>query len=146
MAAAAEKLTKCQETIFLLGKQLNALHPQSEVTGSQFSEQSQRDQALPGDEPTTSWMNLQESDQAEMDTVTSVNAHRMNTDSHIDLYSSPSSPSNADRNPLKSPVNSKNPKHRSTKSSSSSLSSTPTPEKHTGAFSRFFSSKFKNGH
>lgn len=143
LAAAAEKLAECQETIFLLGKQLKSFRPQSEFMGSPFSERSQRDECFTEDEPTISGMNLQESYQNELEGAVSGNTHRVGGESSIDMSNSPCSPSDADANLLRSPVNSKNPKHRSTGSFSSS--STPTPEKHQRGFSRFFSSKGKNG-
>ncbi|XP_015902959.3 filament-like plant protein 4 isoform X1 [Ziziphus jujuba] len=146
LAAAAEKLAECQETIFLLGKQLKSFRPQPEFMGSPFSERSHRDESFPEDEPTTSGMNLQESEQTEMESGVSANAYRVGAESPMDLYNSPCSPSDADANLLRSPVNSKNPKHRTTKSVSSSSSSAPSSEKHQRGFSRFFSSKAKNGH
>lgn len=144
---AAEKLAECQETIFLLGKQLNSLRPQTEPMGSPYSERSQRGEGFAEDEPTTSGMNLQDLDLAEIDTAASANLQRAGAESPLDLYTSPCSPSDTEANHiLRSPVSSKHPKHRPTKSSSSSSSSAPTPEKHQRGFSRFFSSKTKNGH
>lgn len=144
-AAAAEKLAECQETIFLLGKKLKNLRPQSEIMGSPYSERSQKGEGLNEDEPTTSGMNLPESDQAELESVTSANLNRVGAESLIDVYSAPLSPSDAEPSILKSPINSKNPRHKSPKSGSLSSSSAPTPEKHSRGFSRFFSSKGKNG-
>ncbi|KAJ7957852.1 Filament-like plant protein 4 [Quillaja saponaria] len=61
IAAAAEKLAECQETIFLLGKQLNSLHPQAEVMGFPYGEKSQEDGDFVDDERNTiSDMNLRE--------------------------------------------------------------------------------------
>ncbi|CAN1323088.1 Filament-like plant protein 4 [Linum perenne] len=140
LAAAAEKLAECQETIFLLGKQLKSLHPQTESPGSSpHREMSQ----IGEDETTTSDTNFKGSDQQEtMDTTTTSPAPH----SPIHLYSHPSSPSNSETNFLRSPVNSKYQKHRPTKSISSASSSTLTPEKPGRGFSRFFSSKGnKNG-
>lgn len=145
LTAAAEKLAECQETIFLLGKQLKALRPQTEVMGSPFSERSQRGEGFADDEPTTSGMNLQDFDQAEMNTSVSTNLHRTGGESPVDLYNQPCSPSDTEGSLSKSPNNSKNPKHRSTKSTSSSSSLVATPEKHQRGFSRFFSSKGRNG-
>ncbi|XP_021902409.1 filament-like plant protein 4 [Carica papaya] len=143
LAAAAEKLAECQETIFLLGKQLKALRPQTEQIGSSpFSERSQRGE----DEPSISGTNLQELDQAEIDTATSSNVQRVGAESP-NFCNSPCSPSDTEANNLmKSPISSNHPKHRSTKSTSSSSSSAPTPEKHSRGFSRFFSSKGRSGH
>lgn len=147
LAAAAEKLTECQETIFLLGKQLKNLRPQSEFMASPHSERSQKGKGLNEDEPTTSGMNLPESEQAELETATSTKLNQVGAESPIDVYSAPLSPSDTESNILRSPINSKNPRLKSPKSgSSSSSSSAPTPEKHSRGFSRFFSSKGKNGH
>ncbi|KAK9269899.1 hypothetical protein L1049_025472 [Liquidambar formosana] len=147
LVAAAEKLAECQETIFLLGRQLKALRPQTELMGSPYSERSQKDECFTEDEPTTSGLNLQDFDQAEMDTASSPIVHRTGGESPMDLYNSPCSPSDTEANlHLRSPISSKHPKHRPTKSGSSSSSSAPTPEKQSRGFSRFFSSKGKNGH
>ncbi|XP_073224562.1 filament-like plant protein 4 isoform X2 [Cicer arietinum] len=64
LAAAAEKLAECQETIFLLGKQLNALHPQSEPIESPYTKINPKVEGfVPRNEPTTtSSPNLQEVD------------------------------------------------------------------------------------
>ncbi|OIT36772.1 PREDICTED: filament-like plant protein 4 [Nicotiana attenuata] len=131
LAAAAEKLAECQETIFLLGKQLNSLRPQTEFMGSPYVDRSLKGEGF-REEPTTTSMNLHENDLAESPPV--------------DIYNVPYSPSDSDlNNPLRSPISSKSPKHRPTKSGSSS-SSGPTPEKQARGFSRFFSSKGKNGY
>ena len=145
MAAAAERLAECQETILLLGKQLKSLRPQSEVIGSPYSERRPKGEFLPGEPATAS---LQEFDHAETDSVTSANAqpHRVGAESPLDLYTSPCSPSENEASINKSPINSKHPKHRPTKSTSSSSTSAPTPEKSSRGFSRFFSSKGRNGH
>ncbi|XP_031270181.1 filament-like plant protein 4 [Pistacia vera] len=146
LTAAAEKLAECQETIFLLGKQLNSLRPQPELMGSPYSQRSQKGEGLPEDEPTSSSMNFQDLDQAETDTAVSANMLRVGGESPLHTYSSPCSPSENEPNINRSPINPKHPKHRPTKSSSSSSSSAPTPEKQSRGFSRFFSSKGKNGH
>uniref|UniRef100_A0A5B7ABC4 Putative filament-like plant protein 4 isoform X1 n=1 Tax=Davidia involucrata TaxID=16924 RepID=A0A5B7ABC4_DAVIN len=147
IAAAAEKLAECQESIFLLGKQLKALHPQTEFMGSPYSERSHKGEGCTEEEPTTSGMNLQDFDQAEIDSATSTNLQRVGGESPMDLYNSPFSPSDTEANTLlRSPISSKHLKHQPTNSGSSSSSSAPTPEKHSRGFSRFFSSKGKNGH
>ncbi|KAL2318843.1 hypothetical protein Fmac_032719 [Flemingia macrophylla] len=139
LAAAAEKLAECQETIFLLGKQLKALHPQTEPIGSPYS----KAEGFTELEPYNRSPNLQ--DHSEMDSATSAFVQRPGGESPIDfanaLYSPPHNESNFQSI---SPV--QNPNHRPMKSTSSSASSTPTPEKHTRGFSRFFSSKGKNSH
>lgn len=143
LTAAAEKLAECQETIFLLSKQLKTFRPQSDFMGSPISERSQRGEGLNEEEPTTSGMNLQDLDHVDMDTATSTNLQRLGSASPSDLYNAPFSSSDNEGNLLRSPV-SKNATHRPTKSGSST-SSTPTPEKQSRGFSRFFSSKGKTG-
>lgn len=142
MAAAAEKLAECQETIFLLGKQLKALRPQTEPTGSPHGERSHKDEGL-DEEPTISGMNLQEIDPPEPDAAKSLGLYRVGSESPVDTYNAPFSPDSEANNPLRSPTGSKTSKHRPSKSGSSSSSSTPTPEKHSRGLSRFFSSKGK---
>ncbi|RZB70192.1 filament-like plant protein 4 [Glycine soja] len=137
LAAAAEKLAECQETIFLLGKQLKSLHPQTEPMGSPYSKAEGFTECEPNS-PTFQ-------DQAEMDSASSAFVQRLGGESPLHFSNSLYSPSDNESNfPAISSV--QNPNHRPTKSTSSSASSTPTPEKHTRGFSRFFSSKGKNGH
>ncbi|GMH03252.1 hypothetical protein Nepgr_005091 [Nepenthes gracilis] len=147
LTAAAEKLAECQETIFLLGKQLKALHPQTEFTGSPFSERSEKAEGLFEEEPTAGGMIEQDSSRADTETATSTNLQRADANSPMDIDRGPFSPSDTELNGLlRSPVSSNNPGHRPTKSVSSSASLTPTPEKHSRGFSRFFSPKGKNSH
>lgn len=137
MAAAAEKLAECQETIFLLGKQLKSMHPQTEPMGPPYS----KAEGFAEREPNSP--NFQ--DQAEMDSASSAFVQRLGGESPLHFSNSLYSPSDNESNfPAISSV--QNPNHRPTKSTSSSASSTPTPEKHNRGFSRFFSSKGKNGH
>ncbi|KAI3817004.1 hypothetical protein L1987_10790 [Smallanthus sonchifolius] len=127
LAAAAEKLAECQETILLLGKQLNGMRPQTEFMGSPLSQKGQTfvEEEVQEDEEltTSSGMNLQ-----------------VGNESPIHLDNHQFSPDSEANNLLKSPIRSK---HRPTKSGSSSSSSNPTPEKNTRGFSRFFSAKAK---
>ncbi|KAJ0954598.1 putative transcription factor bZIP family [Helianthus annuus] len=119
----AEKLAVCQETIFLLGKQLNGMRPQPEITGSPISQTFAEEEVQEDEEVTTSsGMNLQAGNESPID-----NHHFSPSDSEAN-------------NLLRSPIASK---HRPTKSGSSSSSSNPTPEKNTRGFSRFFSAKAK---
>ncbi|GAU24995.1 hypothetical protein TSUD_312300 [Trifolium subterraneum] len=139
LAAAAEKLAECQETIFLLGKQLNAIHPQSQPIESPYNNTSPN---------TTSSSNLQEVGQLEMDTATSPFVQRLSSDSPLHFSNGLFVPSDNDSNVLArspAPLPKSKPKHRPTKSASSSTSSATTPEKQRG-FSRFFSSKGKPGY
>ncbi|ESW32675.1 hypothetical protein PHAVU_001G008000 [Phaseolus vulgaris] len=148
LTAAAEKLAECQETIFLLGKQFKALHPQTEPMGSPcskaegFTMGSPYSKAEGFTEREPNSPSLQ--DQAEIDSANSAFVQRLGGDSPLHFTNSLYSPSdNESIFPAISSV--QNPNHRPTKSSSSSASSTPTPDKHRG-FSRFFSSKGKHGH
>ncbi|GAA0155163.1 hypothetical protein LIER_12949 [Lithospermum erythrorhizon] len=141
LTAAVEKLAECQDTIYLLSKQLKSLRPQTEVTGSPIG-RSQHS----GEDPTISGLHIQESDAAEMDTATSGDLQRLGSESPSDLYNAQFSPSDPEaNNESRSPTSSKHQKHRSTKSSTSIASSILTPEKHSRGFSRFFSSKAKSG-
>ncbi|XP_047321523.1 filament-like plant protein 4 [Impatiens glandulifera] len=124
LAAAEEKLAECQETIFLLGKQLKTMRPpppRDYYIGSPFSERSHKHDSLSEEEPTISDTNLHDFDQTDIDT-----------------FNSPCSPSHATTEkiitPLRSPV--KNLPITTTVKSGSS-----TPEKQSRGFSRFFSSK-----
>lgn len=124
---------------------MKALHPQAEQIGFPYSERSPKAEGFAEDEPTTSSPNLQELDQAEMDNATSAYLRKLGGGSPMHFSNTLCSPSDNETNlPDRSPV--KPPKHRPTKSTSSSASSTPTPEKHARGFSRFFSSKGKSGH
>ncbi|XP_038716763.1 filament-like plant protein 4 isoform X2 [Tripterygium wilfordii] len=135
IASATEKLAECQETIFLLGKHLKSLRPQTKLIGSPHNESSQRGEGFTEEEPTSSGMKLQDFDQAEMETPASPNLQRVGAESPI--YSRNQSDTEVDL--LRSLTSSKHPIHRS------SGSSTPTPEKQSRGFKRFFSSNGKNG-
>ncbi|CAN4093960.1 unnamed protein product [Withania somnifera] len=142
LTAAAEKLAECQETIFLLGRQLNSLRPQAEFMGSPYMDRSSKGEAF-REEPTITSMNIYDNDLAEMDSASSVKA---TCESPVDIYNVSYGPSDAEvNNPLRSPISSNSPKHRPTKSGSSS-SSGPTPEKQSRGFSRFFSAKGKTAY
>ncbi|CAA2993578.1 Hypothetical predicted protein [Olea europaea subsp. europaea] len=145
LAAAAEKLAECQETIFLLGKQLKTLRPQSESVASPLNGRSGKGEDLNEEEPTISGSNLQDTDQNEIDTGSSINLQRAGSESPLERNSMFSSSDTEANNLLRSPVSSKHPKHGPTMSGSSSSSSTPTPEKHSRGFSRFFTSKGNSG-
>lgn len=135
LAAAAEKLAECQETIFLLDKQLKAMRPRTDSLGSPNSGRIQKGEFTIED-PIVSGMNLPDRDSSEIDTASSFHILEAGSES-FDSFDYPMSPS-------RSPV-SKHYKHLPTNSGSSSGSSTPTPDKQTRGLSRFFSSKLKNG-
>ncbi|KAK7280733.1 hypothetical protein RJT34_25800 [Clitoria ternatea] len=138
LTAAAEKLAECQETIYLLGKQLKALTPQTEPMGSPYS----KVEGFTEHEPSTNSPNLQDQTE-EIDSATSGFVQRLGGESPLHFSSSLYSPDNESNFQTISAV--QHPNHRPTKSTSSSASSTPTPEKHGRGFSRFFSSKGKTG-
>ncbi|RDY11675.1 Filament-like plant protein 4, partial [Mucuna pruriens] len=149
LTAAAEKLAECQETIFLLGKQLNALRPQTEPNDSSYSKINPKDDGFTEDEPTTDSLKYQEFGQLEMDNATSAFVQRLSSESPLHFSNSLFSPSDSESTlPARSPVqhSKSKPKHRPTKSASSSASTATTPEKHARGFSRFFSPKGKSGH
>nr|GLL18132.1 filament-like plant protein 4 [Ipomoea trifida] len=142
LAAAAEKLAECQETIFLLGKQLKSLRPQAEFMGSPQSPRSQKGGEGLNEEPTISGLSLHDADLTKIETAASPN-RKLNLESQMELYEARFSPSDSEsNNPLRSPVSSK---HRPTRSSIPYPASAQTPEKHSRGFSRFFSSKGKSG-
>ncbi|KAL8098424.1 hypothetical protein AgCh_031253 [Apium graveolens] len=149
LTAAAEKLAECQETIFVLGKQLKLMHPNPEFSGSFSRDKSQKNiEKFTKDEPTTNSMNLHGFNINDLDTATSADVHQPGGESPMYVYDTPFSPSDFEaNNQLRSPISSKNSQHRSAKSgSSTSSSSTPTPEKNSRGFSRFFSTKSRNDH
>lgn len=143
MASAAEKLAECQETIYLLGKQLKSLHPHTEPMGSRYGERPTENEGFAEHEPQSP--NLQDLDQVELDGASFAFMQRQDAGSPLHFSNNLYSPSDNDSNfQAISPV--QHPNHKPTKSTSSSASSTPTPEKHGRGFSRFFSSKGKTGH
>lgn len=141
MSAAAEKLAECEETIFLLGKQLKALHPHSDSLNFASKNRTQKIEASIEEEPSINGTIFADHHSYGMDAAGSFYLNRAGSESPSDIFDAQFSPSDSEAN---NPLRSNHPKHRSTKSSSSSSSSTPTPEKQTRGFSRFFSSKGKN--
>ncbi|RZC52042.1 hypothetical protein C5167_020466 [Papaver somniferum] len=130
IADATEKLAECQETILLLGRQLKAMRPSVELTGSMpYIEKHQMNEDL-----------MEDGDHTEVENI--VSPHRILSTEGCE---SPMNPSYTEANLLlRSPINSKHPPHQHSKTSSSS-SPGLTPEKNSRGFSRFFSSKSKNG-
>ncbi|CAN6886512.1 hypothetical protein Bca4012_071056 [Brassica carinata] len=113
LAAAAEKLQECQETILLLGKQLKSMCPPTEHVASSTSQEQTVNQEEDKEDATT-------------------NPQEFRTSSPSETPSMPT---------MRSPVGSKHRHTKSNPLSSSS--SGLTPEKHSRGFSRFFSSKAK---
>ena len=119
------------------------MRPQMESGGSLTKEMILKKDGIFTEDKLTSIMNMQDGNKSESDSFRS-NMHRAGSDS--DIFNTPLSPSFSEANNLsRSPITSKHyPKHRPTKSGSSS-SSNPTSEKHRG-ISRFFSTKTKIEH
>lgn len=149
LAAATEKLAECQETIFLLGKQLNALCPQREAAVGSYSERSQRGENIPEDGAAAGNLNLEDLHQIERtNSAASANVERVGNESPLDHYNAPSSMPETNSNVvLRSTVSpQRSQKDRPLMPSLSSSSSCPTPEKHSRSFSRFFSPKGRSSH
>ncbi|KAJ0970998.1 hypothetical protein J5N97_018957 [Dioscorea zingiberensis] len=153
IASAAEKLAECQETIFLLSKQLNAMRPPAELMASSLNDGQRMTDGFVEDEPSStgfhprSMPSPQQSDHFEMENVAGNNTRKTGGESPLDGYNSYMAPSDTESNSFpRSPISSKRQKQRSSRSSSSSsISSTMVPEKHGRGFSRFFS-KGKSDH
>ncbi|RLN41497.1 hypothetical protein C2845_PM01G45140 [Panicum miliaceum] len=137
LAAAADKLAECQETILLLGRQLQTLRPPSEPLSSALN--TQLVGQFPEDRagPARSVHSKKPSGQFNAD-YTFSSAPGTGNVSPLSGYNPHKSPSNAAGSPyFTSPGSSKRPKHRS-RSSSSSFSN-QLPEKQGRGFSRLFS-------
>ncbi|KAI0489129.1 hypothetical protein KFK09_028971 [Dendrobium nobile] len=122
IAAATDKLAECQETIILINKQLNALHPPAEAMSrsSHFREEP----------PNLVSYNSQQSHYP----ATVIEG----VESQLNEYSSQFSSSDMESSPvLKPTVTTKRPKNRSRSTSASSLSSMLNDKPGRG-FSRFF--------
>ncbi|KAK2657027.1 hypothetical protein Ddye_010079 [Dipteronia dyeriana] len=118
IAAAAEKLAECQETIYLLGKHLQALHPKREIGGSQYLKRLQCGESLVEDKPSDG-CSKPGNDQAEIGSVASSNMHYVRAESSRYCDSS-SSPADIETNlSYQSSTNASQPGHRLTKSTSS---------------------------
>ncbi|XP_073008806.1 filament-like plant protein 4 [Typha latifolia] len=152
IATATEKLAECQETIFLLGRQLQSLRPPMEPLSSSPNNRQQFEDDLFEDEPGTSGdyprgvHSQQLLGQFEFENAAANLTERIGAESPFDGYNSHMSPSDTEASPFpKSPISSKRQKHRSSRSASSFPLTNSTPEKHGRGFSRFFS-KGKNEH
>ncbi|XP_020262447.1 uncharacterized protein LOC109838408 [Asparagus officinalis] len=143
IAAAAEKLAECQETIFLLGRQLNSLRPPSESLGSSSNSRQPMSDGVLEDEPSADGFTIRQAtlspqhfDQFEIENITTSVALSTGGESPLNGYNSYMSLPDTESGPFpKSPLESRHQKHKVTRSSSSSSSA----EKHGRGFSRFFS-------
>ncbi|KAG1362717.1 filament-like plant protein 4 [Cocos nucifera] len=133
IAAAAEKLAECQETILLLGRQLQAMRPPAESLSSYPNNRCPMGDYFFENEPGPIGFNPGHS---EMENASVYMTQRTGSESPLDGYNSHMSPSDTEASSFpRSPVSSKRQKHRSSRSSSS----ISLPEKHGRGFSRFFS-------
>ncbi|CBI17390.3 unnamed protein product, partial [Vitis vinifera] len=149
IAAAAEKLAECQQTIDILGRQLKSMQPQSKFIESRDSRRLQSNEGLVGDKPCHSVskkqavFNSSEFYQADMLHASPTATQDMG-EKLLHISNSPSSPSNVEPNLLpRSPIS---PSHHHNKPKKSSSSSAMlAPEKHLRGFSSFFASRGKKG-
>jgi len=124
IAAAAEKLAECQETIYLLGKQLQALQPKREIGGSQYVKRFQCGESLVEEKPNDG-RSKPGNDQAEIGSVASSDVQWVSEESS-DYYDSSSCPADLRTNlSFKSSASAGHPGRRLTKSTSSSSGSAP---------------------
>ncbi|TVU47745.1 hypothetical protein EJB05_07354 [Eragrostis curvula] len=133
IAAAAEKLAECQETILILGRQLQAMRPPAESLGS--SPNRQRMEDFLQDAVGTTAQEYPQKSSGQPDTDDEM--HGTGNKSPVNGYNTHMNHSDVDGSPFLSPNGSKRPKHRSRSSSSSSFAN-QMPEKQSRGFSRFF--------
>lgn len=144
IAAAAEKLAECQETIFLLSKQLKALRSPKDPIVPVNNERRQLSMDLHEDEPSPHKFKSrnalsQDFDRSDLENIASVVVRQgSGSGSHMDRGSAAASPKTEASATIASPRYPKHPTHRPTKSSSSS-SVLVTPEKQGRGFGRLFS-------
>ncbi|CAM0872259.1 unnamed protein product [Alopecurus aequalis] len=122
IAAAAEKLAECQETMLILGRQLQAMRPPAESIGSSPTRQRMEDFLQDVAGTTESEYTQRPSGQPGTEDQEMLESGNL---SPLNGYKTHMTPSDVDA----SPNGSKRPKHRSRSSSS---------EKQTRGFSRFF--------
>ncbi|KAG1355319.1 filament-like plant protein 4 [Cocos nucifera] len=143
IAAAAEKLAECQETIRLLGRQLQAMRPPAESSSSSPNIRHRMSDYLLENEPGLGGFNPQTSthlSHSGMENAAVPMTHRTGSESPLDGYNSHMSPPDTEASSFpRSPVSSKRQKHRSSRSSSSTSFPNTMPEKQGRGFSRFFS-------
>ncbi|CAL9087085.1 unnamed protein product [Musa textilis] len=145
IAAAAEKLAECQETMLLLGRQLQAFRPSAEQSDTFPNSRHLMNFSYLEDVLDTSGFSTQNMHKArhsvsETESAAAFITPRAGGESPLDGYNSQISPSDTEASSFpKSPINSKHQKHRSSRSSSSASFPNALTEKHGRGFSRFFS-------
>uniref|UniRef100_A0A7N1A755 Filament-like plant protein 4 n=1 Tax=Kalanchoe fedtschenkoi TaxID=63787 RepID=A0A7N1A755_KALFE len=144
LAAAAEKLAECQETIFLLGRQLKSLRPQKEAVVSPQQDIVGRVSSPARDESNITFESILDLNRAKMEAAaSSCTMSRTGGESPMTYMhnNAQNAPSHSDtKSYLRSPISSKHQKHKSTHSLPP-IYAAQTPEKHSRGISRFFSSK-----
>ncbi|RLN19971.1 filament-like plant protein 4 [Panicum miliaceum] len=134
IAAAAEKLAECQETILILGRQLQSMRPSVDSLGSSPNRQHMED--FLQDSVGTTAGEFSQKPAGQPDTDQEILG--AGNESPVNGFKTHMTPSDADGSPFPTPNNSKRPKHRSRSSSSSSFANHQLPEKQSRGFSRFF--------
>ncbi|KAK6924471.1 Filament-like plant protein [Dillenia turbinata] len=144
IAAAAEKLAECQETVYLLGRKLKALQPQKDIMGTpQIKKTLESSDSLMEDKPHTSTNSVgtrrsNEYDQTEMHYMSSPDVADRYEDSPLHFYNSASSPTHVDGYKLlRSPGNSNQQIQKPPKYNSSATSLVVVPENHPRVSSDF---------
>ncbi|XP_072986573.1 filament-like plant protein 4 isoform X1 [Typha latifolia] len=142
IAATAEKLAECQETILLLGRQLQALRPPKESFASSPNNRQRTNDEYFEDKPhptdAYSPHTPLSPGQPELENAAALVTQRTGGESPLVGCNSHMSPPDAEESLFpQSPSSSKRQKFRSSRPSSSS--SSPLPEKQGRGFSRFFS-------
>ncbi|KAL4361683.1 hypothetical protein GQ457_04G035690 [Hibiscus cannabinus] len=136
---AAQKLAACQETIYLLGRQLQSLHTQSDKL---LGESSVEGRINHSGSKAQDIRRPDDLDHIETDSIASADVQSVSEDS-LHYSHSTSSPLDHDTNlSLRSSTSSAHLNHRRTKSTFSA--STLEQEKHSLSFGRLFSLKGKN--
>ncbi|KAF8718471.1 hypothetical protein HU200_025238 [Digitaria exilis] len=134
IAAAAEKLAECQETILVLGRQLQAMRPPAESFGSSPNRQRMEDFLQDAVGTAAGEFSQKPAGQPDADQEMLGTGN----ESPVNGFKTHMTPSDAEGSPFPSPNSSKRPKHRSRSSSSSSFTNHQLPEKQSRGFSRFF--------
>ncbi|KAK6924463.1 Filament-like plant protein [Dillenia turbinata] len=145
IAAAAEKLAECQETVYLLGRKLKALQPQKDIMGTpQIKKTLESSDSLMEDKLHTSTNSVGTRrsnvyDQTEMHYMSSPDVADRYEDSPLHFYNSASSSTHVDAYKLlRSPGYSNQQIQKPPKYNSSATSLVVVPENHPRGFSRFF--------
>ena len=145
LAAAAEKLAECQETIFLLSKQLKAMRPPAVLMESSPNDKQRTSDTSLEDQPSRigfhslTMLSPQQSDQAQRENFSAFNPKNTGGESTSDVCNLYMGLLDTESSSfVRSPISSKPQKQRSLRSSESTNFTTIVPEKQGWGFSRFF--------